>query len=388
MPNAVRRVGGTASYRQTYTLGPQERFRLDSVSFSIPFAYDGQVLNPTLRVNSASGQTIAEITGTQEDILGPPGFSQFFYTGPAAFTDDDQMQPPRGYYGYGIHDFGAGLTTSQITINNAHGVPPVVTEAFTWLRSPGAVTMGPAIGAAQAALTDTLTVQLSAPIAAGDYLLISMVYLDQVQKDSSDFEPRPTVTDPVGGNVLDFSGHNSWAFAYEQLAITGGMWIHGGSEFYRIVNPLAAGDLVTVKLNNTDPLWFGMHVHDVAGLTVGNPIGPNAGGNYVGFNMVQSTNPFTTASVPTPIWTGAVLFAGIYQVGTPNTLDVCMARGQTYFAVPLHGIFGPGPDFTQIALPELDLEPRDTITALALDQDGTPRVGDLITDFLIYGVDE
>jgi hypothetical protein len=388
VPLAVRRVGGTTPYQQTYTLGPQEAFRLDAVNFAIGFAYDGQVLDPTLRIQNAGGLTVAEITATQEDILGPPGFSSFDYSGPAVFSDDEAIQPPLGYYGYGLHDFGAGPTSSQITVDNPSTQTRQTGVAFTWLRSAGAVTIAPKSGTASGPLTETLTATLTAAAPAGSYLLLAMTYLDEVSILSDQGQARPTVTDTVGGNVLDYSGFTTWAFNYKNLTTPTGEAVHCGSVFYRIVNPLGIGDKVTVKLNNSDPLWFGLNAHVVTGLTVGNPIGPNAGGNYTGFSEFPNTLPFTTSRVPTPVWTGGVLFAGLATVPRPNTLDVCMARGQTYFAQQLSGIFGPGPDFTQMALPELDLGPNDTITVLALDADGTPRVGDVVSDFLVYGLDE
>lgn len=388
MPLAVRTVGGTTPYQQTYTLGPQERFRLDSVNFSIPFSSDGQVLDPTLRIASTSGQTIAEVTGTQEDILGPPGFSTFGYTGPAVMTDDFMWQPPNGYIGYLLHDFGAAVIPSKLTVTQPVAAFNRASMAVTWLRSPGAVTMSAGVGETFATLTNTVTVTLTAPVAAGDYLLLDVAMLSATPFVSSGSFGDIAVTDSVGGNLLDFSGFTDIGFSFVSRDAGRGLTVTTFMDFYRVVNPLPAGATVTVTLNHAQTLWLGVRAHDVTGLTVGNPIGPNPGGNIIGFGATLGASPTVVPGPLTPNWTGAVIISGLYFLLATNTLDVCMARGQTYFAQPLTGIFGPGPDFTQVALPELHLEPNDTLTVLALDQDGSLRVGDVISDFLIYGVDE
>lgn len=389
MPSGtVRRGGGVSAYQQTYTLGPQERFRLDAVNFSVAFAYDGTTLNPTLRVADAGGATIAEIAATQEDILGPPGFNVFDYSGPAVFSDDWQLQPPRGYYGYVLHDFGAALTTSQMTID--WGLGPTARAGWNtvWLRSPGAVTYGGVIGAATALLSNTVTVPLTAGVAAGRYVLLQVCLVDQTHVVRFGDPVTFTATDNVGGNVLVPETQQTGA-APVWVATGDGYYIEAFTGVYRINNALAAGDRIVCTLPDQTLLWFGVQAHVVTGLNFANPYGPNPGGNYLGVGEFPVPgSPFTTPAVPTPIWTGPVLTNAVHPVPSPNTLDVSMARGLTYFAQPLNGVLSVGGDYTQMALPELHLKPRDTVSVLALDANGDPRPGDLVSDLLLYGVDE
>jgi hypothetical protein len=386
LPNAVRRVGGVSEAEQTYTLGPAEAFRLDACSFTIDYVNDGGFVIPTLIVRDSGGFTVAEIAAPSLSIT-PGSLDPFTYTGPATLTDDFSDRPPGGYGGYLLHDFGAGVTTSNVTVTWT--IPPGSSAAITmqWLRSAGAVTLGPSVGDTTVENTDTATIALTDAVAAGDYLLLRYSYVSDAQLVDTQLPP-PTVTGSVAGNMLDFSGHPVNGFAVVSAPAPSGEWVSSAVLFYRVVNALNIGDTVTLQLPGGQVPWLTLAGHDLAGLTVGNPVGPNAGGNYVALGEGFSASPTTIFPVlGVPKFTGAVLFNGVYTLIEGATADVMFARGGVESLTPFaSGSFAPT-HYVQCALPELHLGPRDTVTAASFDTLG-PRDEDAIQNFLVWGVDE
>lgn len=386
MPLAVRRVGGISEASQTYTLGPQEAFRLDSASFSIDYANEGSYVIPTLIARDKGGFLIAEIEAPA--LLGsPPILTGFTFSGPAAMADAFELALPDGYGGYLFHDFGAGVTTSQITMNWPQPPGLAAFASELWLSSPGAASMGPIIGTATVTDTDTVTVTLTAPVAAGRYLMLHTTIVGTARWASPPVTYRPLVTDSVGGNIIDYPDALTAALAFNTLQRSDGLWFSTYVEFYRIVNPLGVGATVTLQNRPGAPLWMQLNVNAVTGLTVGSPRGPNAGGNYAGTGQQANVSPHTGTENPVPKWVGPVLIIDNYVVPAGGSMDVQFARGGVEIE-PLFGTaFATSPVYVQAPLPELHLTPFSTLTATTKDTTST-RYGDLISDFLVYGVDD
>lgn len=386
MPNAVRRVGGTSEAQQTYTLGPAEHFRLDACSFKITYAQQGFNVAPTLIAADQGGFVFAKIAAPIV-FTNAPSFNPFAFTGPAVMGDDFSVLPPDGYGGYLLHDFGAVPVTSQITL--AWDQPPGLQgwAAELWLRSPGAASMGPLIGTATATDAETVTVALSSGIAAGHYLLLHVTYLGTQNWINPVVADRPIVTDSVGGNIVDYSGIPLGGFAVTSLQRTDGQYLSSACYFYRIVNALSAGGTVTLRNVRGVSRWLSLNVHDITGLTVGNPIGPNAGGNYTQIGQAPAVSPSTSVAVPTPKWVGPVLINDAYLVPLGLSIDTQFSRGSVEI-MPVPFSFDSGSQsYSQATLPELHFGPGDTLTAASYDQTGL-RVEDTVSDFLVWGIDE
>lgn len=382
----VRRVGGAAAASQTYTLGPREAFRLDAASFTIAWAQDDGYIIPTLTARDSGGSLIANMQTPAPSLIGA-GLAGFDYTGPAVFSDGYQVLSPAGYTGYALHDFGAAVTTAHLFA--AWTQPPGLTAASfaSWLRSAGAVTMGAGIGFATVYSSATVTATLSAGVLANHYLLLHLTMRQDFQLKLGT-TPRPTATDSVGGNVLDFDNAATYGYGLQSVAQPNGIWLNSCALFYRIVNPLAIGDTVTVTLPGGAARWMDLTVHDVTGLTVGNPIGPNPGGNFVGAGVGGSVSPLDFNGTGTvPKWTGGVLINSSYRVAALGSSSVQFARGGVELETP-GAVAGFTPAaYLQAAIPELHLGPFDTLTASSQNTLGI-RDADVISDFLLYGIDE
>lgn len=391
MPLAVRRVGGSALGSQPYTLGPSEAFRLDSASFTVTAAEDGDFVIPSLLVTDPSGSVIAELVGTAANAPARATTNGFAYTGPAAFVDDDFQRVPRGYVGYALHDFGAVPVTSQVTRTWTQIGGLAAQNTIEWLKSPGAVTMGADIGAGAVSGATTLTLTLFGSVSAGDYLLIHIAVMSTVDFDPFGMGHLVTVTDNVGGNVLDYGvGHPDLGFAPTRTAAPGGGYIVSWVDFYRIVNPLGVGARVTVTVPISSVTWLGVQANPITGLTVGSPIGPNPGGNYEALVTTMLSSPSTTTVViaGVPKFVGPVLMNSAYPLPLAGDLDVQLGRGlyDTAFVttIPAAG----SSVYSQTRISELHVAAQDTVTAVVRDDTGRIREGDVISDFLLYGVDD
>lgn len=386
------RVGGRAgSFESVYTLGGAESFRLDTASWSHTVAPDSDTCQPVLRCADASGSVFAECTPPVFFANNTPNPFGFTYAGPAALTDDFAIQPPNGYQGYLFHDFGAAPIQSAMTVTWPQPPGLAAAAAATWFRSPGAISMGPVIGSGIAVESSTITVTLTAPVAAGQYLIIACSLLDTSRFAFTAGKSAVTVTDSVGGNVLVFDAILTVGLGITSVRAATGLAIEGVYELYRIVNPLGVGATVTVTFADPTIEWFGCNLHAVTGMAAANPIGPNPGSGDVGVGAGSATSPITFPNVvgpPDPIWVGGVLIDGAYVTASNQTVDVMLERGgvtqtQTNItaSLPTHG-------YTQAALPDLHLGPGDTLTALAVNSLGQARVADVVTDFLLWGVDD
>jgi hypothetical protein len=151
--------------------------------------------------------------------------------------------------------------------------------------------------------------------------------------------------------------------------------------------PLVAGDTVTLTNVVGPARWLSMNANDVTGLTAGNPIGPNAGGNYTQIGQSPAVSPFTSVAAPTPKWTGPVLIGDGYLVPDGGIADVMLARGGVEIE-PLSAFPALGArTYIQAPLPELHLGPADTLTVTSFDTPGE-RTQDAISAYLVWGVDE
>lgn len=387
MPH-VRRVSDTGSYKATYTLDGKESFQLDTASWTAAVAADGDVAMPILRIADPSGAIIAEVAPQAASANFPPNPFGFSYTGPAVLADSDSILPPNVYTGYLMHDFGGIVVTNRYT--TIWNQPPweKANVAIWWLRSPGAVTLSPVIGQATVIESRTVTVPLTAGVAAGAYCLVVVQVLGPTEfvllQDRTGF----SVTTNVAGGVLDFSGQPWLGMPFVTLPTTRGLYTMAWMDYLRAVNPMVAGDTVTVTVPNYGPVYLSVSLHEITGLTVGNPIGPNAGGNFVADFGTVSVSPATHLSGPVPKFVGPVMFMGT-TVATPDAFyDVMMERGGV--ATLGSASFPPLPAhrYAQVALPELHLSPGSTVTATSINLAGQPRVADVVTDFLLYGPDE
>jgi hypothetical protein len=386
MPNAVRRVGGTSEAEQTYTLGPNEAFRLDAVSFTIDWASEGTYVIPRLVAKDSGGFTLAEIDAVALGIA-PPVLTPFTFTGPANLTDDVSVLPPDGYGGYLFHDFGAGVTTSQITLNWTQPPGEQAWVAELWLGSAGAASMGPVIGTSTVENTDTVTVQLTAGISAGHDLLLHVTLLSAQNWINPTDKYRPVITDSRGGNVLEPAYPEPGAYAQTSLQRPDGLYLSSFVCFYRISNPLSAGDTVTLRNVLGPALWMSMNANDVTGLKSPEPRGPNAGGNYVQLGQAPGVSPFTSTPNPVPKWVGPVLINDAYLIPDGGIVNAMFARGGVEIIPPPGAGFAGAVSYDQAPLPELHLGPFDTLTASSQDT-ANERTGDLIKAFLVWGVDE
>jgi len=390
VPLAVRRVGGTEAGAATYTLGPGEAFRLDACTFRVAWSNTGIFVTPTLQARNQGGDLIADIAAPSVVLSNPEFPSGFSYTVPAVMADAVTIQAPDGYGGYLLHDFGGTVTTSQIT--GAFDAPPATQGWATevWLKSAGAASMGPVIGTETVENTDTVPVTLTAPIAAGHHLLIHVIFLSPQNWINPVTADQPVVTDSVGGNPLvppPVPNVLLPVWGQTSLQRSDGLFLSSWVVFLEIVNPLAAGDTVTLT-NVRGPMeWLRADVNDLPGLDGPGPIGPNAGGNYIQIGQTPGASPFTSTATPTPKWVGPVLIndSEIFPLG--GNLDVSLARGETHPIPEPFSSQTPAPTYAQMGLPDLHLRQGDTITATSMDETG-PRVGDLIENFLIYAVDE
>jgi hypothetical protein len=155
------------------------------------------------------------------------------------------------------------------------------------------------------------------------------------------------------------------------------------------VSPLAAGDTVTLKLNQGPAEWMHMRVHDVTGLTVGNPIGQQPPANYISIATGSHTTPIViNGAFGAPTWKQAVIINTCIRFPPFATLDAMLARGLSFYTQPLNFLEPPNHFYTQLPLPELHLIQGDTITVESMDENGLLRLGDTISDYLIWGVDE
>jgi hypothetical protein len=389
MPLAVRRVGGTEAGAATYTLGPGETFRLDSATFTIAWSNQGGYVTPVLQARNQGGDLIADIAAPSIVLFNPEFPSGFSYSVPAVLADTVMIDAPDGYGGYLLHDFGAGVTTSQIT--GAFDAPPATQGWATevWLRSAGAASMGATIGSETVENTDTVTVTLTSPIAAGHHLLLHVIFLSPQNWLNPVTADQPVVTDSVGGNSLVPTPVPNVllpVWGQSSLQRSDGLFLSSWVVFWRIVNPLPAGATVTLR-NVRGPMeWLRIDVNDLTGLNGPGPIGPNAGGNYIQIGQTPGASPFTSTANPVPKWVGPVLIndSEIFPLG--GTLDVSLARGETHPIPEPFTSGNPAPTYAQMGLPELRLVQGDTITATSMDETG-PRTGDLIEHFFIYGVD-
>jgi hypothetical protein len=387
VPNAVRRVGGTGTAKLTYTLGPGEAFRLDACTFTINVGHGDDFITPTLIVKDAGGFDVAEIAAPS--LLQPSSsFGPFAFSGPAVFGDDYENAPPGVYNGYLLHNFGAGIVTADLI--GAYPNPPALAGGMSavWLRAAGAATLAAPLGEAIIEDSASVMVTIQAPgVSAGDYLALHWSSLDDHRIVGATV-PHPTASDSVGGNQLDFHDAGTYGYALASLQRSDGLWLNTGFEWWRVTNALPAGATVTYT-PGSPPLWLQLIVHPISGLTVGFPVGPNAGGNYVGLGVSSAGNPLSTSGAPfgTPKWVGPVLINDLYILGSQGAVEVSMARGGLESQAAPSVFVSGATAYAQVALPELHLGPQDTLTAASFDSAGL-RVEDLISDFLVWGVDE
>jgi hypothetical protein len=371
---------------QTYTLGPDESFRLDSCSFTVGVANEGTSMIPTLIAQDGGGFTIAEIAAPALQVVTAAG-GPIAYSGPAAFSDQFSVLPPDGYGGYTLHDFGAGVTTSQITLT---WLQPPGQQAFvaeTWLSSPGAASMGAIIGTETVVNEDTVTVQLTSGIAAGHHLLLHVTLLSSQNWINPTAPMLPVVSDSKGGNSLVPVAGLLPVWAQTSLQRPDGLYLSSWNVFWRILNPLSAGDTVTLTNVRGPALWMELDVNDITGLTAANPIGPNAGGNYTQIGQSPGVSPFTSTAAPTPKWTGPILIGAGYLIPDSGIADVMLARGGVEISPLFGSSVGGLTKYVQAPLPELHLGPQDTLTAASFDF-SNQRLGDTISNFLVWGIDE
>lgn len=386
------RVGQRAgSFESTYTLGGAEAFRLDAVSWAHSVAADSDNCQPVLRCADADGNVFAECT--------PPGFSAhntpnpfgFTYTGPAALADSEAVFMPNGYRGYVFNDFGAVPVTSDTTVTWPQ--PPGLTAdaGVTWFRSPGAVTFGPVIASGTVTDTSTMTVTLAAPAAAGTFIFIAAMVLDTSRLAFNALPGAVTVTDNVGGNALNQQLINSTGVGVQSVRTTTGSWAEGMFLLYQISNPLGVGDRVTITYADQTIAWLSCNLHVVTGLNPVNPATPNPPGQYIGTGGSSATSPLVLhgdVSRGTPIYVGGVLFSGLYVLAPDQIVDVMLAFGGITQTTTATGATLPTRGYTQAAIPELRFGPGDTLTAFAVNSLGQVRGGDVVSDFLIWGVDD
>jgi len=382
----VRRVGGVAEAQEIYQLGGNESFRLDAASFTIDFASQSDFVIPTLIAADRAGHVFATIAAPgltiASGVLAPIAF-----TGPAAFSDQFSVFPPDGYGGYTLHDFGAGVTTSQITLTWTQPPGLQAWAAETWLASAGAASMGPVIGTATVENTSTVTVTLTSGISAGHHLLLHVTLLSEQNWINPTAPMLPTVTDSKGGNNLDPVAGLLPVWAQTSLQRPDGLFLSSWNVFWRINTPLVAGDTVTLTNVRGDAFWLSMNANDITGLTAGNPIGPNAGGNYTQIGQSPGVSPFTSTAVPTPKWTGPVLIGSGYLIADGGIANVQFATGGVE-AMPLGASVAVGSTtYVQCPIDTLHLGPGDTLTVCSFDENGV-RVEDMISNYLIWGVDE
>lgn len=395
MRQGVRTVAPAGGPEATYTLRSGESFRLDAANFSTLYALDGFVLVPSVLAQTQAGATIGEATGPLLNVGGHPTFGGFAYTGPAVMADSDSLSPPSGYLGYLVHDFGAAHVAGPLNVTWPQPTGQPASIAGAWLRSPGAVTVSAPVGGDVAVLSNSVTFTLTAAVPAGDYLMLAVALQGRQPFFITHDSPDITVTDSVGGNALKFGGLNDPGFAPAALYTTQRAVVEAFFPFYKINNALAIGDTVTVTLNSSDILWMGVAAHDVAGLNATNPLGPNPGGFPVEFGNFLALNPNVLASPSViggsaaDVFTGAVLLAGVYAIEPGGTLDVRMARGGVEITPPTAVGEPANTLYTQASLPKtLRLIEGDTITVQGRNSDGTVRVGDVIGDVTLWGLDD
>lgn len=387
----IRRVSGAGTYKATYTLAGTERFRLDTASWLHGVASDSDTCLPVLRCTDADGSVVAGATAVATTARLTPNPIGLTFAGPAAFVDTDAIQPPDAYTGYVLHDFGAVPITSNATLawNQPPGGP--AGGGAIWLRSAGVVVAGGQVGFGNSAESGAVTLRMTAGAAAGNYLALMLATVTPTNAIATLPFASIAVTSNVAGNVLDTSGNTALTGLVVQARAADGWFVTLFPLFYRLVNPLVAGDTVTVTLTGVDVWRIDAACNVITGLTVGNPYGPSAGGNYTASTSSSNVSPVAIngiAAIGTPKWVRGVLVMGAYSTPLESTLDVMLERGSVEHlgtpampALPTHG-------YTQATLPELHFGPGDTLSALALNSLGQPRVTDTVDDFLLWVLDE
>lgn len=383
----LRRVPNPGTFEATYALAAGEQFRIDAVTFAITSSPDGNPVVPTLIARNPGNAIIQQIEATAAVGAATPTFAGMSYTGPAVMADAFSVLAPSGYSGYLLHDFGAVPTTSQITVTGPLPPGTQMSADELWLRSAGAVAIGGIIGESIVTATDTVTVTLGAGVLAGHHVLLHLVMLSPVDWLNPQNLPRIVVTDSAGGNSLDPPTAALGEQAPTSLRRTDGLYLASICNLWRVVTPLGAGATITVRVPSGPSHWMQLDAHDVTGLTAGNPIGPNAGGNYVQIGQSPGVSPFVSTANPVPKWVGPVLINDSYVYPLAGDLDVMLGRG-IYTAGVSATIPALGASvYTQAGMSELVLTDSDTLTAISLDGDGQPRAGDAVTGFTIWAVD-
>lgn len=387
----LRRVPLVHPYQAVYTLAGTERFRLDAASWSVDMAADSDTCLPVLRVRDANGETIADCTGEGFVTPGLPSPSGVEMSVPISRVDDFTASPTNGYVGYWLNDFGSPGVRDGVTIDWPQ--PPGLTDAtgYVWLASPGAVSYGGIIGAATTTNSNTCTVTMTAPVVAGHYVMLVCSLVDTTGFARVSPATLLTVTSSVAGNVVDTGGYSQLGAAPVRVHGPDGFYVEAFAIFYRVTNPYAAGDTITLTIANNSILRFRVQAHDVTGLTFGNPFGPNAGGNINVLGAGGPTSPYSNIPVD-PFdqfqWVGPVLSMSAFAIPAIAEADVMLARGGL---TPLGSFTAPQlptTGYVQAALPDLHLEPGCTVTMETVNGSGDVRTQDTLSAALLWALDE
>lgn len=387
----LRRVPLVSPYQAVYTLAGTERFRLDAASWLIDVASDSDTCLPVLRARDANGETIADCT--VEGFLTPslPAPSSVEMTVPINKVDDYTASPTNGYVGYWLNDFGSPGVRDGVTIDWPQ--PPGLTDAtsYIWLKSPGAVSYGPVIGAATTTETNTCTVTMTNPVAAGHYVMLVCSLVDTTGFARISPKTLLTVTSSVAGNVVDDGGYTQLGAAPVRVQGPDGFYVEAFAVFYRVVNPYTVGDTITLTIANGSILRFRVQAHDVTGLTVGNPFGPNAGGNTNQLTAGGPVSPYSNIPV-NPFdqfqWIGPVLSMSAFALPTRAEAQVMLARGGLTPLGSSSAVLLPDIAYAQAALPDLHLAPGCTVTMETVDSSGNVRTQDTLATALLWALDE